>query len=447
MKRLILLLLLLIPAGIRAQEDQLPLYALPDPARFSPVNSATMALTSDGRVVVTNMLSDTVGIVDPQAGQLLSEIPAGYEPRGLALSADGDLLVVASRGDHALTVIDLQNEQILRTIDLESAPVSIVLGPEGLAYVALSDADMVAVVNIEAGRIVARISTPPQPYGLTLWGDFLYVTHFWQGFISMIYLPESVLVRTVVLGPEAGWVPGLSINARAGVAYVPYTLRNPDPAGGSRYNEIVPAVLTLDLATLRVVHEARILPGIASGAMSSAPYALLLERGGGRLYLADSGSDRVDLIDLETGLAEASFETGANPRGLIFSRNEQAVYVHDAVDQTLSIAPISFFNPVDRIPTSEIAPEPEMLIGARLFYRGTDPRLSDTGLSCASCHFDGGGDDLPWNLAPLDELTLPNLDAHLRMAMGGSGLLPDARFDLAALLDYWAGLRESGIKP
>ena len=59
-------------------------------------------------------------------------------------------------------------------------------------------------VVIEARQVIGDIPTPPLPTGLAIWGDFLYVTHFWSGQVSLIYLPMRQVVETVSTGADTG---------------------------------------------------------------------------------------------------------------------------------------------------------------------------------------------------------------------------------------------------
>ncbi|MDX1579684.1 MAG: gluconolaconase, partial [Gemmatimonadota bacterium] len=75
-----------------------------------------------GTLVVVNKGPSTVSIVDLASGALLGRLPTGAGPHEVVLTSDGATAVVtdygARTGGSTLTVVDVENQRILRTIDL-----------------------------------------------------------------------------------------------------------------------------------------------------------------------------------------------------------------------------------------------------------------------------------------------------------------------------------------
>jgi DNA-binding beta-propeller fold protein YncE len=96
----------------------------------------------------------------------------------------------------------------------------VVVAPDGLsAYVArLGNSDVVRV-DLATGRILEQIPTPDAPVGLALWGDLLYVTHFWTGEISLIYRPQAQVVQKIRLHPQASHAHSMAIDVRNGLGF------------------------------------------------------------------------------------------------------------------------------------------------------------------------------------------------------------------------------------
>ncbi len=456
MRRLSTLLLLLLcwALPLAAQDDApLPLYALPDPAQHVVSTSTTAALTAAGRVVTVNPLLDTVSIVEPLSTQIAAEITVDPEPFSVAITPDSMRALVVSRAGGSLSVIDLTLLERAAHYPLGEQPFAVVAADNASAYVSLLGEAAVLRLDLADGRVLERIETPAEPAGLALWGDFLYVTHFWSGQLSLIYRPDAAVVRTIDTAAGAGFAPSLSIDARAGLAYLPQSISNPDARLRTAQNTLIPAVQVIDLATFDLRRDQRLLPGL-SGPLVNAPYDTLLDVAANRLYVAQAGSSAVSVIDLSTGLAIAHVPVGQQPRSLLFSRDGLTVYVHDAFDATLSMIETRFFSTTDALPVSSSSPPFALELGARLFYGADDPRLSAGAVSCANCHEGGLSDGRAWNgrITPaLRELPVQNwadwdgLNDHIRDLQGGAGFVEDDAqdaMDRDALVAYLLSLSQ-----
>jgi YVTN family beta-propeller protein len=447
---LLLGLALLSAPAVNAQQEPtpFPLYALPDARLTTAVSSSTLALGRDNRTLVTaNFLSNTLSVFSVSQGELLAEIPVGLDPRSIALTNDGTRAVTANRGDGTLSVVtisDLDNP-VTQTIDLGGVqPYAVVLGEDDRAYVSLQGSAQVVTVDLLSGQVLNRIAVPPQPAGLALWGDFLYVTHFWSGQISLIYLPLSRVATTVTSGLDTSVSQGIEIDVTRGIAYLPQTRSNAQNAFLTFDTTVFPVVNVLNLRSLTVERPNRVTLDTADRPVNM-PFAIALDRFRQWMFVANAGSNDVSVIDLNTGLARANIQVGANPRGILLNRDNSLLFVHNVLDGTLTIIETRNLTVEDEVSISDVNIPIDALIGAQLFYSAADPRLSaNRWLSCANCHFDGASDGRVWqgfaegprntpllyNLletapynwsASWDELA--DVELKIRLLHGGSGLI------------------------
>ncbi len=399
----LLLLVLGATRSVQAQQrapqpTPQPLFALPDARRSPPAASRTLALSDDNRTLVaTNLLNNTLSVVSPSQGRLLAEIPVGRDPRTVALTGDGRLAVVANRGDGTLSLVDVNAQQVTATIALGGLwPYGVVLAGADRALASLQGSDEVVIVDLAEGAVTARIGVPPAPTGLALWGDFLYVTHFWSGQISLIYLPQTRLVATISTGLDTGLSPTIELDASRGVAYMPQTRSNAQNTNLTFDTIVFPVVNVVQLDTLTYVRQRRITLDTADRPVNM-PFAAALDRFQNWLYVANAGSDSVSVIDLDTGQALANVRVGSNPRGLLLNRDNSLLFVHNVLDGTLSIVDTRTRQVVDDVPISDLTIPVDILLGAQFFYSAADPRLSaNHWVSCANCHFDGMSDGRVW---------------------------------------------------
>ena len=83
-----------------------------------------MAVTPDGsKVYVPNYGSDTVSVIDTATNTVITTIPVGATPWGVAVTPDGSRVYVANSGDNAVSVIDtISNTVIGSPIPVGSQP-------------------------------------------------------------------------------------------------------------------------------------------------------------------------------------------------------------------------------------------------------------------------------------------------------------------------------------
>lgn len=463
-----LALILLAGAAVIAQDGSRPLYALPD-ARTTVVSSSSIALTRAGRtLVMTNMLNNTVSIVETIQRDLLAEIPVGRDPRSVSITPDDSRAVVTNRGDGTLSVIDLATRTVTATYPVGELPYAVAANSNDKAYISLQASSTIVEIDLANGAVLRQIDTPPFPGGLALWGDFLYVTHLWSGDLSLIYLPDGQLVRSIATGPQTSLSQSIEIDPAAGIAYLPQTrslAQNPAPTYDS---VLLPVVNRVDLRSLKPLREGRIGLDTADRPVNM-PFAARLDPVRRWLYVVNAGSNDLSVIDLNTGLARGHLRVGANPRGLALSRDNAAVFVHNAIDGTLTFIETRSLTVLDILPVSNITIPADVLIGTQLFHDATDSRLTANRLiSCANCHFDGFSDGRVWQGANTPLLfglleSAPygwlaqwgnayDVEAHLRQIQVGTGLvdslvsltgddsLAGQSLDLDALVSYLAAI-------
>lgn len=439
-----------------ATATPLPLYALPNATLNRAYSSGTMALlASDGRtLVIANMLNNSATIAIPSLNRVIAEISVGRDPRGVAVTPDSQHALVANRLDSTLSVIDIAERQVTATISLNGVwPYGVVTNDSGMAYVSLMGSDAIAVVDLSTDTQIGQIPVPDMPAGLVLWGDFLYVTHFWSGEVSLIYLPLGRVIQTVSTGMDTGVFQAIEPDVSRGLAYLPQTRLNARNTALTYDTTAFPVVNVLDLRDLSINRGARIALDIADRPVNM-PFALALDRFNQRLYVANAGSNDVSIIDLNSGQARAHVQVGANPRGILLNRDNSLLYVHSALEGTLTTIQTSDLEVLNVLPITNLTVPADVLLGSQVFHSADDPRMSTDGwLSCATCHFDGTSDGRVWNgfvdgprntplLYALAETVpynwsgtwdeLADVELKIRWLQGGEGLIegtPNAPLD------------------
>jgi len=297
---------------------------------------------------------------------LVAAIPVGAEPLGLALAADGSVLVVAA-GEKALYRIDTalpKGPAVTGRLDLaaEGRLNHVVVAPgDGTVYVSASVAGQVLALPPSLSAVAARIKVGAFPQGLALDGDRLYVADSGDGTVAVVDRQKGALVaqldggdrpQTVVVDRRVGrlilvksttrslWLFNLADNQQAGRWDNPAFVRPMDlavladgstllvDAGSSQVLHLGPDGSTRATITLDD-------PGCADcGEFTPVAIALSADRG---LAAVASRNGALSLIDVATDRLVLSRRVGRDLRGVIFDRAGRLVATSFAENRVIVV--------------------------------------------------------------------------------------------------------------
>ncbi|MEM8825522.1 MAG: beta-propeller fold lactonase family protein [Pseudomonadota bacterium] len=122
-----------------------------------------IALTPDGNELwVANRQSNSVFVLDPASGERLGSIDVGQMPIRLAISPDGEWAVTSDLIDGAISVIDVNKRQNIRTIPVsgtaDSRQVTLIWSPDGTKlYAAETALARVAEIDFASGEVLRHL--------------------------------------------------------------------------------------------------------------------------------------------------------------------------------------------------------------------------------------------------------------------------------------------------
>jgi hypothetical protein len=171
-----------VAAGLRRTA---PRTAIPYPAGLAVVRGPSNANSKD-ELMVANNLSDDVVVLDPANGRVLRQfdlstqqiIPSAF-PYSVVAARDGRHAWCSLWNSSRVAELDLTSGTVVRSIPLlepdepiapGSHPTALLLSPdEKVLYVSLSNADRVAVVRTDEGKLIRLLDTsvPAQKYAGT----------------------------------------------------------------------------------------------------------------------------------------------------------------------------------------------------------------------------------------------------------------------------------------
>lgn len=397
-------------------------------ARKTAVHSNNIIMSKDERYIYTaNLDADTVSIVDAESKKIEKEIKVGKEPRQLTLSPDESLLYVSCMHDDRVDVIDLEKKKVVKRLKTEIEPFGLVTSPDGkLLYVSNFRSGTVSILDIEKEKEIQSIAIGDRPRTLAMTADGkkLYVPHYLDGKISVVDLAHNKVQKTIQLAAspdkedrkKSQGIPNtleqFVIAPDGKTAWVPHLLTNVDTP--IHFQEtIFPAVSVIDLekdeeivaGRKELFEEMDVQDSKNATIIMANPYDVAFDANGTKAFVIMSGSEDLVVFDLTRGGNASQVVRripGDNPRGVIFSKKKDVLFVHNAMSHDMAVLQAPEENSYAKVKlTNErvklIGNDPLSALvreGKTIFYSGNTDEFAEsiTGnnwMSCASCHSDG----------------------------------------------------------
>jgi DNA-binding beta-propeller fold protein YncE len=137
-------------------------------------NPEGIALSPDGRVLwVADLAGARVQAFDARSLKRLAEVPTGRRPIRVLVSPDGRWAVTSNYEDGSLTVIDVAQRRVARTLKVSgeaaAAQVTILFSADGQRlYAAETGRDTVAELDFASGRVLRRLPAGKNGDGLAI---------------------------------------------------------------------------------------------------------------------------------------------------------------------------------------------------------------------------------------------------------------------------------------
>ncbi len=190
------------------------------------VAAQTKLSSSHGLLLVANKGNQTLGIVDPEAGREVAEIPeGGITGHEVAASPEGQTAYVPIYGNsgvgkpgtdgRTMAVIDLASRRVVKTLDFDQPlrPHCAVFGPKnGLLYVTTELANSITVIDPKSLRIVSSIPTGQREshmLAITHDGQRGYTANVGPGTVSAI---DLVAQKTLAIIPISRQTQRISLS-------------------------------------------------------------------------------------------------------------------------------------------------------------------------------------------------------------------------------------------
>lgn len=278
------------------------------------------------------------------------EIDVGENPYQISSAVDVagvSYVYVANQGSNDVSVIRLNDREVVTTIDVGEEPYGLVAVPVGLTtyiYVANINSDDVSVIDAATNTVIDTIDVGNKPYYTAAVGSKVYVTNGGSNTVSVIDTASNTVTDTISVG-----VYPRGIKAHGTDLYVA-NYGDPNYSGGDY-------ISVIDSNT-DTVTDAIILP---AGSYGPRGVTVL----GDKVYVANYRSDNVTVINTSTNEIDETIEVGAGPRGI--AGYEDKLYVENFDSGTISIIDINSEEVVNEIPVGH-SPAGMSIVNDILYY-------------------------------------------------------------------------------
>ncbi|MCW8873053.1 MAG: c-type cytochrome [Xanthomonadales bacterium] len=360
--------------------------------------SSTINVSPNGSlVVVVNNDSRSVTFIELPHHEIRAEIIVGRDPRNVVFSLDGNRAFVTNRWDDSLSVIDIPSLSVEKTVELCDEPSGVVALDDGRVIANCYGSGQVAVVDPDDGEVTDILDVNSAPAGMAFdtTRNLLYVTHFIDGQVTVIDPVTLQIVNTISTGTDSNLVNSIVISPDAERAWIPHQRSNVGNEALLFDTTVFPVVTAVDLDTQAQVFDARIHLDISDEPVNM-PFDAIVT-GDNEIWVLNSGSNDISVINLEDGKGIAHIEVGHNPRGMALSPDGSTIYVNNNLSGTVSAIDTVTYEVKEEFEVTEIALTRAVLNGKRLFHSSNTTDLAlDQWISCATCHFDGEMDSRTW---------------------------------------------------
>ncbi len=407
---------------------------LAESVRFEREPEQVLVL-EDGRVVVSLVGGSELQILGAGQGEGLRPLcaratPAG--PFGLAVSPDGASVVVTNGYAAQATVFRARDFAVQARVPLPRSPRGVLVLGETAYVTHLSGAKVsyFSLANPDAGaQTISTVQKTAANLGEV--EDFLSPRTASQAY-SLVSVELAVKDVARDGAPRAAGEGSRLKGTAVPSAPRPLPLPLPSPAAEVESKLVVPMV-SVDpgtrlgrfenyygpppiagvkkhaptVATIDPTSNTHLSPTlVAAGPRAplhpcQLPRASLFEPRSGHLFVACMGSDEV--IELEGSRLDPMaatvrrFSVPQGPTGLALDEQSGLLAVFSQFDTGLTLIDLksgAMHAVALELPASGLAPKVQL--GREVFHRTNDGRITGDGIACASCHAEGGDDQVVW---------------------------------------------------
>lgn len=289
---------------------------------------------------VTNENSNMVSIIDRSSDRVVDVLEVGRQPKGIVVAPDSSRAFIVNSGSNNLTILDIKNNTVLHTANLESAasPSDIAIHPNGrILYIANTALNSVSVIDATSFQTLGLIAVERQPVALAVdpTGTKLLVANMGANTVSVIDTSRNRVAATiqvefqpisVSMDPDGSRAFVTHLRSRRTVVIALNTLQitgrlNTGPAttvlSDVRSRRVFVALLSGNRLGL---FDPNVDAELGSVAVGAEPNRLALDVDREKVYVVNRGADSITVVDRNSRVVKTEIPTTKRPFGIAIVR-------------------------------------------------------------------------------------------------------------------------------
>jgi len=250
-----------------------------------------------GYAYIANQSNNTLTVLDTDNNQVVTIVPVGVNPQGVAVTMGGEWVYVANMDSNNVSVIKTSDYSVTN-VAVGNAPVGVAVNPAGTrVYVSNMGSASVSVIDTTNNNSVTTIAVGGTPWGVAVnpAGTSVYVANYGLNNVNVIDTTNNNSVTSMGAGNDP---IGVVVNPILPQVYVVY--RNSYSIGvidTNNYNNVIPVIFG----------------GLAG------PYGVAVNPDGTRVYVTNAGNDSVHVIDITNNYSVQTIPSVGGGAGAAFS--------------------------------------------------------------------------------------------------------------------------------
>ena len=288
---------------------------------------------------VTNSAGDDVTVVDAATHRVIGSIETGVTPHGLVASPDGRRIYITGETDDDVVAIDTTTSKVVWKALVGDQPNEPALTADGgHIYVPIRSSNVTDIVDTTTGKRINSIETGAVPHNAypSPDGKLIYVTSRGDEKITIIDPATQQVIGEVPLGGEPRPVSFTKDNSRA-------------------YSTItgLHGFVVADLKQRKVIERVELpkadLPEISVAGYTDT-HGIALSRDDTQFWVTNVFGNGVTALSVPDHKVLTTVAVGLAPNWMTFSPDGERLYVSNSGSNDVSVIDIKLFREVVRIP-------------------------------------------------------------------------------------------------
>lgn len=283
---------------------------------------------------VTNTGSDTITVINRENDYVVGTIGVGRDPMGIVSSPSGDMIYVANSGSNSISVIETSHHVVIDTVPVNFgiSPRELAISPDGSRlYVSNYHSNNISIIDTTSKSFLGQLPVGNNPMGITVnkSGTRIYVANSSSNSISVGDPFIMEVLRTVRMGSKPTdllilrdrlFIANEGANTVYQVSISSFRVEKEISAGYGSHKLAMGMSETLFSSNINS-NDVSVIPVstnivIQRIAVENKPQEMIVDRNRRKLYVANSGSNTVSVIDLVRQKLILSIPVGTAPYGL-----------------------------------------------------------------------------------------------------------------------------------